>query len=445
MTFKFPYSLLRFFSLLSILALLTPFAALAAPTLTGVVTNGTTGKPSAGDQVVLLLLVQGMTEAGRTTTDAKGHFSLSVPDAGPHLIRVEHQKGAYFRQAPPGTQSVEIKVYDIAEKVPGVSTEADVMRMETDNTGLKVTENFFVRNTSSPPRTQLSEHSYEIYLPENVQIEGSAAMSPGGMPVSSSPVPLGEKGHYAFAFPIRPNEPGSPNSETRFQLSYHIPYSGSYKFTPHLSLPTENVAILLPKSMKFTGSAYQAVNDDPNAQTFLAKNVQSGQPVEFSVSGTGVMPRESQGADTQGTPVPGGDGRGDGPGPTVAAPTTAANGNGPGGGLGVPIDTPDPLTKYRWWILGGLSILLAVAAAFFLRKPTMAALPAAGMVPAAGSTALSTAQPLNPATQRAPMLAALKEELFALETERLEGKLTVEEYATLKSAFETVLRRTLAR
>ena len=46
---------------------------------------------------------------------------------------------------------------------------------------------------------------------------------------------------------------------------------------------------------------------------------------------------------------------------------------------------------------------------------------------------------------RSALLAALKDELFSLETERLEGKLSDEEYAQLKSAFETVLKRALAR
>jgi hypothetical protein len=42
-------------------------------------------------------------------------------------------------------------------------------------------------------------------------------------------------------------------------------------------------------------------------------------------------------------------------------------------------------------------------------------------------------------------LSALKEELFALETERLEGKLSDSDYAENKSALEVVLRRALAR
>ena len=281
------YALLR---VLPLLAALSPLAALAA-SITGTVTNKTVNKPAAGDRVVLIQLQGGMRESNTTTTDAQGKFKLELPDAGPHLIRVDHEKAGYFHIAPPGTQSVDIDVYDVAESVQGVTTEANVMRLEADQQGLHVIQNYFVKNDSRPPRTQLSTHSYEIYLPEGAQIEASAAMSPGGMPVSSSPVPLGDKGHYAFVFPIRPGE-------TRFQVSYKLPYNGSFKFSEKLALPAENVAIMLPKAMKFTPSPslpFQPINDDPNAQTFLAKNVPAAQPVEFTVSGIGSMPREAQG------------------------------------------------------------------------------------------------------------------------------------------------------
>ena len=56
---------------------------------------------------------------------------------------------------------------------------------------------------------------------------------------------------------------------------------------------------------------------------------------------------------------------------------SAAQGNQPGGGIGNPIGTPDPLSKYKWWILGGLGLLLAAAAAFLLRKPVAVRLEAA--------------------------------------------------------------------
>ena len=101
--------------IVSIAILLSTLAA--AETLTGSVKNSTTGKAAAGDDVVLLSLGQGMEEAGRTKTDAKGHFSFKLDSEGPHLVRVIHQDVTYHRMAPSGTTSVEIEVYDVGKKV----------------------------------------------------------------------------------------------------------------------------------------------------------------------------------------------------------------------------------------------------------------------------------------------------------------------------------------
>jgi Carboxypeptidase regulatory-like domain len=75
-------------------------ASLSAQTLAGSVNNGTTGKPAAGDSVVLITLGQGMGDGVRTRTDANGDFSFRLPDSGPHLIRVIHQGVTYHRMAP---------------------------------------------------------------------------------------------------------------------------------------------------------------------------------------------------------------------------------------------------------------------------------------------------------------------------------------------------------
>ena len=145
-----------------------------AESITGTVINKTNNKPAAGDDVVLIRLAQGMQESTRTKTDAKGRFTLDVPDAGVHLVRVTHDKANYFRPAPPGTQSVEVEVFDSAVKVAGVSSEADVMRIQTDESGkgLRVVENFFVKNESNPPKTQFGERPFEFYLPAGAVVEG---------------------------------------------------------------------------------------------------------------------------------------------------------------------------------------------------------------------------------------------------------------------------------
>jgi hypothetical protein len=431
-------------------ALLVAPSALAA-TITGTVTNGTNNKPSAGDDVILVSLQQRMQETARTKTDAHGKYSIDVPDPGMHLIRVDHQKASYFQPAPPNTATVDVQVFDVAAAVPGITTEANVMRIETDPQGLHVTQSYFVKNDSTPPRTQFSSHSYEIYLPPDAKIEGAAAMGPGGMPVASSPAPMGEKGHYAYLFPLRPGE-------TQFQVTYSLPYSGSAKLVPKLADAADNVVIMVPKSMTFTPDAathYQPINDDINAQTFVAKNVSPTQALGFSVSGSGALPRDVQTAQSaNGQP---------------GAPASA-NDNRPGGGLGNPIDTPDPLSKYKWWILSGAGLVLVIAAAFFLRRPaqrdetvvaadapvsqaaeqyaapltwTQGAPPPATVAPVPPQPA-PAAEPTPEAHTRS-LLNSLKEELFALEADRARGNVGEVEYAAHKQALEAIIRRALNR
>ena len=162
------------------------FAALALPvslsaaTISGTVTDRTTNKPAAGDTAVLLDLQQGMQESARTTIDAKGHYSFRVPDnAGMHLVQVEHQKASYYGPVPPNTAVVNVDVFDVTPKVDGLHLYADVSRMETDPQGLSVTESYFIRNQSKPPKTQLSTHSFEFYLPAGCRARRRDGDRPG--------------------------------------------------------------------------------------------------------------------------------------------------------------------------------------------------------------------------------------------------------------------------
>jgi hypothetical protein len=481
--------------LIAKLALLTVLSAaaalplsLSAATISGTVTDRTTNKPAAGDTAVLLNLQQGMTESARTKIDAKGHYSFDVPDnTGMHLVQVEHQKASYYGPVPPNTTTVNIDVFDVAPKVDGLHLYADVSRIETDPQGLSFTESWFIRNESKPPKTQLSPHSFEFYLPQDAILEGATATGPGGMAVSTSPVPVGDKGHYAFIFPLRPGE-------TRFQVGYRVPYTGSAKLQTRVTLPSENVAIMMPKSMSFDGGKdFQPLGADasgPGTQTYLATNVKPDTPLAFTISGTGSMPREQQnpqgGAQGMGQAAPGmgmGADQGAPAGQPGAQPSDQDQTpqSGPGGGVAgaVPIGTPDPLQKYKWYLFSGLGLALVIAAAFMLRSrpgqaivadepsplistlppgvkatalraQAVAAAPVAATPPTVGNGTPTSASPTSGALHQqssaaTAMLQAIKEEMFQLETERIVGKITDAEYAEQKTALEVMLKRALAR
>jgi hypothetical protein len=208
--------------------------------------------------------------------------------------------------------------------------------------------------------------------------------------------------------------------------------------------------------MQFQGSAaFQPLNDPSvvNSQSYDAHQPPFAQPIQFTIAGTGQLPEDTaQGADQSAA----------GSGPQAQ---TASNGPRPGGGLGAPIDPEganDPWSKYKWLILGGLGLALFAGAGFMLKSGQPAAAPVglvgtdpsypATEIPApvaasAGVFAPGAATPPSAITSPAPgsLLQALKEELFALETDRLAGRLSESEYAQHKDAFDLVLRRALAR
>jgi hypothetical protein len=409
-------------------------SAVAATPITGIVTNKTTGKPSVGDTVTLIRLAQGMQEATHTTTDAHGRYTLEVPDDGLHLVRVTHDLANYFHPAPAGTTTVDLDVYNAAAKVKGVSSEAEVMRIESDASGtaLRVVENFFLKNNSNPPMTQFSKQPFDFWLPDGAIVEGAGALSPDGMPVRQAPVPLAEKNHFTFLFPMRPGE-------TRFQITYRLPYTGKISIAPKLTMPTDTVAILIPKTMTFepvAGAPYSPVDDQMDAHVLVAKTVSTNAPLGFTLTGSGQLPRDTN------APAQAGDQSAQSTQPADGSQSASAD-TRPGGGLGNPLDASgnrDPWAKYKWWILSGIAVLLAAAAGVLLRKPRYSGAPQGESV---ADETFRAAQ--SPKTHNEQVLQALKEEMFALETDHLQQRIPEQDYVAQKAALELILRRALSR
>ena len=444
----------RMMSILASTLLLTTLAS--AQTLTGRVKNSTTGKPSAGDDVVLLSLGQGMEEAGRTKTDAKGAFSFKLAADGPHLVRVIHQEVTYHRMAPPGTTSVEVEVYDVAKKVDGIQVVADIMTFQASQGQLHVQRTFAVNNVSKPPRTQMNEHNLEFYVPDGATVSEGQAMTAGGQPVNSAPVPEGAnaKNRYAFLFPLRPGE-------TRFSVVYSVPYTGSVNIDPKSIYPLEHFVVIAPKVMEFSaapGAHFEVAPypGQPDANVEVSSNTDQGKPLAFKLSGEGTLA----------APVE----EGSGGQPTQGA--QAQPESRPGGGLGPPIDAPDPLQKYRWWILGGFAAVLILGGVFVASRQQSAnrAARAKGKsvpefeddeeyepeeVPVSREARVAEARANNPrasetrpqpkASSSSMLLEALKEELFQLEVEHKQGRISQQEYESAKSALDQTLQRALKR
>ncbi len=316
--------------------------ALAAADLRGVVRNGTTGKPAAGDAVLLLSPAKGMTEIGRGKTDASGRVRFAVAGTpGPLLVRVVHQGVAYGAMAPPGVNSFVVQVYDVARKLDGVSATQHVQRLQTEGDTLQAVEEIAVRNASNPPRTLMNDRPLEIQLPPGAEVLTGRVQLGGGRPLTRKPSPGDRTGHYYFPFPLYPGD-------TRFAVAYLLPYRGEAVIEPKILYPLKQFRVELPKSMQFeakTPGMFEPMPGQTGTNVQVAAAVTPGQSLAFRVSGTGTVAGGLQSGQRQarsGIEVR--------TGPAVGAAT----------------ESREPLHSYRWFVLGGLGLVLAAGAAGFL-------------------------------------------------------------------------------
>ena len=317
-----------------------------AATLTGTVRNGTTSRPSSGDGVLLLTLSSdGMKEEARVKTDATGRFVFTIGSEGSHLVRVVHQGVTYHGIVPPNAKQIKVTVYDVSEKVDGISAIMDVQRFEATGDTLEVKQLVTMHNGSNPPRTLMNDHPFEFQLPPMARVKSGLVQVEDGPPLKQSPVAGEARGQYYFAFPIRPGD-------TRFAVIYQVPYNGAAVIETKVRNPLERFVVMLPKSIKFEpkeASMFHPMPDTTRDHVEGTGPVMAGETVSFSISGTGIL------EELQGRRIEAGEDQ-----------TTSKD--RPGGGLGAPIGLPDPLQQYRWRILGGMAMMMLVGGALVVGR-----------------------------------------------------------------------------
>jgi hypothetical protein len=193
--------------------------------------------------------------------------------------------------------------------------------------------------------------------------------------------------------------------------------------------------------------------NEPNASVQVASDTKPGQNLAFKISGEGALDTRQE--------VGGGQAENEG-GESSAAGSTDSSGsaqanNRPGGGLGPPIDAPDPLQKYRWYILGGFAAVLVVGGIFVASRQQAAARaaarPQAARMNAEGKNEEDEIDhefaPFSATRSSLPrssmLLEGLKEELFQLEVDRRQNKISPLEYEKAKAALDLTLDRALKR
>ena len=411
-----------------LLALLSaPVFAVEAGTIHGTVKNGTTGKPGAGIEVILIQLQGGMQPVANSKTDGEGQFSFDNASLGaqPMLVRAVFRGVNFHQPAPPGKSEIQIEVFEPTPDAKTISVPSHIVIVQPNGSSLLVGEEYSIQNATTPPKAFFrADGNFEFAVPEKAQLQQTAAWGPSGMPVVQAAIDK-TKNRYAIAFAFRPGESG-------MRYSYELPYAGNAATLKLPTIyPTAKLLVLAPPSVQVTGDGLQP----------------GGQEQGMSVYGRGVIPVNTlYTLNISGTAPPASAGN------TEAGGQDAQNGSGPA--LSV---IPGRLDVLKWPLIGGFIGLFALGAILLARKPVMT-VAAVGASPETVTQAAqipqSTSQPTagvtvagNGTTNLAALDAAvglsldsLKDQIFRLELRRQAGTISNEEYAQERARAEKVLR-----
>lgn len=406
-----------------------------AGTVTGTVRNGTTGKPAAGVEIILIQLQGTMQPVANTKTDADGHYRFDHPGlgAGPMLIRAVYRGVNYHEPATPDKTTVDVEVFEPTEKPNAFAVTVHAIIFQPTGSELTVTEEYNISNKTKPPLAYYrADGSFIFSTPEGAQLTSVSAVGSSGMPVVQSPI---DKGHnqQAIAFPFRPGD-------SQVSLSYKVPYPGNQANLHFASqYAVEHLGLFAPPSMQVSGGGFIAAGQAQGFSAYTRDSVAANTPVSVSVSGTAPPPAAAQDSTAAGG-APGDDAQN----PSVNSRIDTGN-EAPVASV---TTLPARLDSLKWVLVGGFIALFLLGLIFLSRQPQAAtwAKSVALDVPAPAASSANLARPADSSASAnldrevRGSLDELKDILFRLELRREAGTITEENYARERDRVQKALR-----
>jgi hypothetical protein len=412
--------------------LLMPFSFVYGAAVHGTVKNGTTGKPAADVEVILIQLQGGMQPVLNSKTDAQGQFTFDYPSIGaqPMLVRAVYRGINFHQPLPPGRNEIQVEVFEPSRDPKTISIETHFVIFQPKGATLEVGEEYAIKNDSRPAQAYFrTDGNFDFAIPEGASLKQIAAQGPSGMPVVQAPIDRG-KNKYSVAYAFRPGENG-------VRFSYELPYNGN---AASVKLPTvypgARLVLVAAPSVQIAGEGLQSNGQEQGMNLYSRDSLAANSTLTVSISGT-APPPGSNASDAD----------------AGAQNRDEQQGSGPASGVAIQ-SVPGRLDVLKWPIVGGFLCLFALLAILLARRPVVAVAggPSEGLADAPRRLAKKTASaPVATAAARGANLAevdaavgtsldALKDTLFRLELRRQAGTISEEEYNQERARAEKVLR-----
>ena len=254
--------------------------------------NGTTGKPAAGAEVILIQLQGGMQPVANTKTDSSGHYSFENPGLGagaPMLIRVVYRGVNYHEPVPPGKTTADVQVFEPTDRSTAFTVTNHAVIVQPNGADLMVGEEYAIENKTQPPVAfYRADGSFNFSVPDGADFNQASAWGSAGMPVVQGTIDKG-KNKMAIAFPFRPGDSG-------VRISYKMPYPGNQITLKNISpYATDRLIIAAPPTVQISGDGITPAGQDQGFNVYTRTAVAADTPIAIKVSGTAPLPTATAG------------------------------------------------------------------------------------------------------------------------------------------------------
>ncbi len=433
------------------------------------VRNGTSGKPAAGVDVILIQLQGGMQPVANTKTDAQGNYKIDNPaiGQGPMLIRAVYRGVMFHQPLTPGKNAVDVTVYEPSSDAKTVAVGSRLIVFQPNEASLLVGEEYALQNQSQPPVAYFNEKGdFNFDIPPGAELSQVSSWGPSGMPVVQGTIDRGKQ-QYAIAYAFQPGDNG-------VRLSYKVPY-GSNRATVRFTSPyaVQRVMLVAPPTVQVTSAGFSPQGTEQGFNLYTRDAVPAGSTFDVSLSGTAPPPSATQ--------APGA-GEDAGQGAAGMPPQSQDQVNSRDSGVAIQA-LPNRLDNLKWILIGGLAALFVVGVMILWRQPSAMFVQAVAgeTAPVVARTSGGVAEPrrgregrgsarkppaVAPAVQTSMATAAvaagsavaaapvvleidreveqsldgLKDKLFRLELRRQAGTISEQAYAEERNRTEQILR-----
>ncbi|MCU0227655.1 MAG: carboxypeptidase-like regulatory domain-containing protein [Bryobacterales bacterium] len=285
---------MKLLSWLLTLAVLAPLYA----AVDGVVTNKTTGQPQSGANVALVKLAEDGSGSilNRVTTGADGRFAFPENLNGICALETEYAGVLYSQVIPPmlPPNNLQVAVYETTSDAAEVKLDQHIVFVEPGQTQMVVSESFVLNNGTQRTLLDPRQGSLRFVLPAEAKgIVQVSFIGPDQRPRLSEAKKTSLADVYQVADAV-------PPGESRFDLSYVVPYAGGEGQLQVRTLRQEGrTRVVAAPGVTLEGDGLVAMGAEPRTQAQIFSL--SGAAVTLKIRGSGSIteaPAEGEAAES---------------------------------------------------------------------------------------------------------------------------------------------------